>query len=213
MARKPFVPASTHRIFGPGESCTDSVRGDLVLVRNDGAMAEAIRRIQRLRVAPEYCWCNHAAIVLEGGLHAIVSQEGPMGDVETPMANLGAVAFAVVHYSEITNSQRDEVARFARNAVGLGYGYFQIVADAFNGMTGFEFTAGWGDRMVCSTASCRALERAGLIADRSPYAVNPAHLARYHGVRLPQVVTRFQTTPSGLRAWASTHRAGSEDDP
>lgn len=189
MERKPYVPASTYRVFDTGQHCTDSVRGDLVLVRNEGAVAEFIRQVQRLRVASEYCWCNHAAIVLEGGPHAVVSQEGPTGDVETPLANLGGVVFAVVHYSEITDSQRDEVARFAGNAVGLGYGYFQILADAFNGMTGFEFTAGWGDRMVCSTASCRALERAGLIADRSPYAVNPAHLARYHQVRLPEVLT------------------------
>ncbi len=113
-----------------------------------------------------------------------------MGDVETPLADLGGVVFAVVHYPEITDSQRDEVARFAGNAVGLGYGYFQILADAFNGMTGFEFTAGWGDRIACSTASCRALERAGLIADRSPYAVNPGHLALYHAVRLPEDLSK-----------------------
>lgn len=184
VVRKSYVPASAYRVFNSGQSCTDSVRGDLVLVRHEGAMAEAIRQVQRLRVASEYCWCNHAAIILEGGANAIVSQEGPMGDVETPLADLGGVRFAVVHYPEVTDSQRDEVARFAKNAVGLGYGFFQILADAFNGMTGFEFTAGWGDRMVCSTASCRALERAGLIADHSPYAVNPAHLALYHGVRL-----------------------------
>lgn len=185
MARSSYVPASTYRVFTSGQRCTDSVRGDLVLVRHDGAVAETIRQVQRLRVASEFCWCNHAAIVLEGGADAIVSQEGPMGDVETPLADLGGVVFAVVHYPGVTDAQRDEVARFAKNAVGLGYGFFQILADAFNGMTGFEFTAGWGDRMVCSTASCRALERAGLIADRSPYAVNPAHLAQYHGVRLP----------------------------
>ena len=184
-ARAPFVPPSTHRFFGPGQVCTDSVRGDLVLVRHDDTMARAIRQIERVRVPHKFCWCNHAAIVLEGGVDAVVSQEQPAGDTETPLANLGGVAFAVVHYPEISDAQRDAVARFARSAVGLGYGYFQILADAFNGISGLELTFGWGDRMVCSTAGCRALERAGLIADRSPYAVNPAHLAQYHGVTMP----------------------------
>ncbi len=186
MGRNPYVPTSTYRIFGPGEQCTDSVRGDLVLVRHENAMARAIRQIERVRVAPEFCWCNHAAIILDGGEDAIVSQEEPAGDSETPLANLGGIVFAVVHYPEITDAQRDAVARFARNTIGLGYGYFQILADAFNGLSGLELTFGWGDRMVCSTAGCRALERAGLIADRSPYAVNPAHLAQYHGVRVPE---------------------------
>lgn len=182
--REPFVPESTFRIFGPGQNCPDAVKGDLVLVRHDGRIASAIRRIERRRVAPEFCWCNHAAIILTGGPDAIVSQEEAAGDIETPLANLDAVTFAVVHYPTITDDQRTEVARFAQTAVGLGYGYVQILADAFNGLTGVELTLGWGDRMVCSTSSCRALERAGLIPDRSPYAVNPADLAQYHGVRL-----------------------------
>ena len=87
----------------------------------------------------------------------------------------------MVHVS-CSASQRNELVFFARRAVGTGYGWLSIVADAFNALTGLELGLGLGDRMVCSTQACRALERAGLIPDRSPYACTPAHLAWYFGV-------------------------------
>jgi hypothetical protein len=180
---KLIVPTSTYRVFGPGEICTDAVAGDLVLVAHDSLAAKVIRTVERARVPGEFCWTNHACIVVFGGPNAIVSQEAARGDILTPLANLAAVTFAVVHV-ECTDEQRAAGVLFAQEAVHFGYGWAQIPADGFNAVTGLELGIGIGDRMVCSTQSARALERMGLIPDRSPAAVLPAHLCLYFGVRL-----------------------------
>lgn len=178
------VPASSHRIFGPGQVCLDAEEGDLVLVRGAGFAARAIRAFERLRVPREYAWCNHACVVLNRGPNAHVAQETARGVVLTPLAELGAETFAVVRF-HASADQLGEAVAFATWSLGLGYGFLSIPADALNALTGLELGLVVGNRMVCSTQACRAMERLGLIPDRSPYAVTPAHLARYADVTLP----------------------------
>jgi len=179
--RHPFVPVpGTIRKFGEGEPCLDAVAGDLVLVRHAGFVAKAIRAAERLRTPREYCWTNHACIVMRGGVGALVSQETAKGDVLSSLADLAPVRFVVVH-PQASLAQRGECTAFAKWAVGTGYGYLQIVADLFNAVTGLELGLGIGNRMVCSTQATRALERVGLIPGRSSAAVTPAELARYFG--------------------------------
>jgi hypothetical protein len=180
------VPPNTHRIFGPGQVCLDAVAGDLVLARSHDVLGTIIRFFERLRrgIPAEYCWTNHAAIVLNSGPNAFVVQEQVGGANVTPLAQLDGGPYAVVHF-EMDADQRADVVGFATWSVGNGYGFLSLPADAFNALTGQELSFGTGNRMVCSTQSCRALERCGLIPDRSPYAVTPAHLAQYAGVILP----------------------------
>ena len=179
------VPASTVRYFPAGSSCVDARPGDLVLVADSGFLAAGIRLFERIRLGREWSWCNHAAVTVSGGPEAMVSQMAASGDILTPISKLDARVYAVVSI-EMTDIQRADVVRFATLSVGTtGYGYLQIPADAFNAMSGLELSLGWGNRMVCSTQACRALERGGLIPDRSPYAVTPAHLAKYFGTARP----------------------------
>ena len=183
----PSTPPSTYRFYGFAQACLDPVAGDLVLVRTKDRIGGAIRAIERLRGGAEYAWCNHAAIVLNSGPSAYVAQAEAKGVTVTPLAELGALDYAVVHF-EMTREQRLAVVRFAEWSIGQGYGYLSIAADLFNATFSLELSLGWGDRMVCSTQACRALERAGLIPDRSPYAVTPADLAEYADVTVPAPV-------------------------
>jgi hypothetical protein len=82
-------------------------------------------------------------------------------------------------------SQAESVVRFAEASIGCGYGFAQVFADVVNAVTGVELALGWHSRMVCSTAACRSIERAGFVPDRSPDCVTPAHLAWLFDVVLP----------------------------
>lgn len=178
----------TVRYFPAGQHCQDALPGDLVLVRHTGLVAAAIRFVERLR-RPRgvlgrfwdeyYCGWNHAAIVIDGDR---ISEEASRGDVFTLLSTYVALDYAVVHFDGRPQDQTDNVVKFAKSLLGSDYGYLTFVADLFNACTGMELSLGWHDHMVCSTASCRALERGDLIPDRSPYSVTPAHLAWYYDV-------------------------------
>ena len=124
--------------------------GDLVLVRHRGPVATGIRLFERLRRPRRVdraawrraCAFNHAAIVVDGGPGAVISEEGFRGDVRAKLSAMDTVAYAVVHV-EMTASQRGAAVAFARRAVGSSYGYLSIFADAFNALTGLELVCRW----------------------------------------------------------------------
>ena len=175
------------RYYPSGQHCSDVQPGDLVLVRHTHSIfASGIRWSERLRKPlsvdrgewRKYSDWNHAMIGIGGNQ---VSQEASRGDEFTDMLTYVADDYAVVALA-MPATERTNVVAFAKSILGDGYGFLTIPADLFNALTGLELVLGWGNKMVCSTASCRALERAGLIPDRSPYAVTPAHLAYYFGI-------------------------------
>lgn len=178
--------ASWHcNVFPAGKRCVTSLAGDLVLVRHSGVVAKGIRFFERLRkpraaTRAEWraaCSVNHAAIVVSGGADAVISQEAAAGDILSPLSSLDSATYAVISYTTHSDAQRDAAVEFAEDALHSGYGWISIFADAFNALSGLELSLGVGDRMVCSTQATRALERADLVPDRSPYAVTPAHMA------------------------------------
>jgi hypothetical protein len=183
-----------YRIYGPGQTCVDAVAGDLFLTQAGGVVRAGIRGFERVRVPKEFCWANHGCIALTGGRRAEVAQETARGTVVTPVADLDAITYAVVHV-EMDDVQRTDVVIFARWSIGLGYGFLQIPADAFNALTGLELGLNINNRMVCSTQACRALERAGYIPSRSPSAVTPAHLAQDFSVVLPPALSNRKRKP------------------
>lgn len=171
------------RYFPAGQHCEDAQPGDLILVKSPGLFGTLIRWAERIRCPKGlsrgtwdgFCGWNHAMIAIDDNF---VSQEAGKGDVFTPLSTYVAIDYVVLHLA-MPSTERTNVVAFARSILGTGYGFFTLPADLFNAVTGVEVAFGWGNRMVCSTASCRALERAGLIPERSPYAVTPAHLAWY----------------------------------
>ena len=173
------VPAHVTRTYPPGHVCLEAEAGDVVLVRHAGFVAAGIRAFERLRVPKLFCWTNHACVVLNSGPNAQVVQETAKGAVVTPLAALGAITYTVTHFDEATPEQLAAGLAFLSATVGSGYGYLSILADGFNALTGLELDLGLGDHMVCSTQTTRYMERLGLIPDRNPFSVMPAHLAWY----------------------------------
>lgn len=190
MSHAAIIPPHSVRYYPPGQACLDAVAGDLVLVRSAGFVAAGIRFFERLRASKHYAWCNHAAIVLNSGPNAHVAQEAAKGVEVTPIAELGALEYAVVHFDDIDLLQRQAVTNFAAWSIGLGYGFLSIPADAINALLGLELGVVVGNRMVCSTQATRALERAGYIPKRSPYAMTPAHLAQDFGAVMPSMILK-----------------------
>lgn len=188
------VPPSTVSIYLRGQQPADVTPGDLVLVRHHGFFASAIRWSERLRRPRDvsrdqwrkFCRVNHAAIALGSGPGAPVAQATAKGIVATPIGLMGAYAMAVVHM-EMAPAQRSAVVAFAHDSLGTGYGFAQIPADLFNALSGLELSLGWGNRMVCSTAACRSIERSDFIPNRSPDCVTPAHLAWAFDAVVPAV--------------------------
>ena len=166
--------------------------GDLVLVRHRGPVATGIRlfeRLRRPRGVDRAAWPS--GMCLQPRRHR--GRRGARRWVFPGRLSGRCPGQAVRHGRGglRRGACRDDglsagrPVAFARRAVGSSYGYLSIFADAFNALTGLELSLSLGDRMVCSTQATRALERAGLIPDRAPAAVAPAHLAAYFGVGYP----------------------------
>lgn len=164
------------------QSYTDATQvhaaaGDAVLVATGGLVGRLIRLVTR-------GWCNHAAIVVSGGVgpQVIVSQATPgAGGVFSPITALGARRVDVISLADVDPRERADVIEFARYARGKRYGYLQIVADLFNAAFRLELDMGWGNHMVCSTATTRALERTGWIPPKAPAAMTPVDIGRAFG--------------------------------
>lgn len=200
MKRSAVVPPHSVRAFSL-EIPTDLSPGDLVLVSRTSLLNRAISFAERLRRPRKTnraewracCEYSHACIVVKGGDRPVVSQEDGSGNVLSPLVPSPGTSFAAVHV-QCSEEQRGAGVEFAEWAVGCDYAYIQIVADLFNAVTGLELSLGWGNAMVCSTQATRTLERMGLIPDRQPAAVTPAHLAAYFEVvsaaiaQLPEAV-------------------------
>jgi hypothetical protein len=177
------------RRFGPGERCEDMQAGDIVLVRHETLMGKAIRTCERIHSEWCYAWCNHAAPCVEGGTNGLLAEMRCKGEVLTPIAQLDSCYYTVTHCYVDPLLVRMALL-FAQESVGKGYGFTQIPADLLNALTGFELSAGFGDRMVCSTETTRFLERFGLVPDQTPAAVQPSDLSRYFGIHRDWVLAR-----------------------
>jgi hypothetical protein len=148
--------------------------GDLLLCATTGPVGKMIRGVTR-------SWANHACVVVRvNGTQVIVSQEVPHGDVFSPASKLKANKIAVVHV-EMADSQRAAAIAFADWVVTKRYGFPSLVSDLFNAAFHTQTSIGIGSRMVCSTASTRAMERSDYIPTKAPGAMTPADLTRDFG--------------------------------
>lgn len=177
----PNVPPFTIRWYGPGESCTDPLDGDLLLIAHGTKLAALIRTGERIVALSDkglepFCWSNHSACVLTVDGEICVSEMAAKGNQVVPLSTYDHKLYAVVSF-KITVAQRAAVVQAINGCMGIEYGYWQYPFLALAALH-LPFAGGTGETMICSTMSTMCQMAAGLWPDRQPIAMMPAHLAR-----------------------------------
>src|SRR5207244_9543855 len=112
--------------------------GDFLLCSNSGTVARVIRFGQRLRIPKQWCWCNHAAMVVSAGGDLVEALSH--GPERTNADKYQPVDYVIVN-SGLDLDDRAEAVRYANWAADNngGYGYLTIVSIAFTLLTGARF--------------------------------------------------------------------------
>lgn len=151
------------RRFGPGEHCTDAKPGDVVLVAHHGLIPSAIRFGQRLRfrgARRQYAWCNHAAVIVTGGVNAALVEQAARGGQVVDLATYVADEYAVVTLSGVDAAL---ISAFAEDSVGDRYGWPTIIAAVIYCVIGLRVDLGFGNWMICSVATAEAMKVGGVL--------------------------------------------------
>ena len=80
---------------------------------------------------------------------------------------------------------RLQAVEFAEWSLGQPYGWTVIASIAVSLLTGAKFSFGYEGQHICSGLVARALERTGVIFNRTPSHITPADLAKYFSVVVP----------------------------
>jgi hypothetical protein len=193
VRRAPFQPVPRAGVdrFGPGEEPSRYVAGDFILTHGNAWTSKLIRFGQGLRIHGadrKYTHWNHAALIVSdsgdlvealgaGVMQTDISKYTPK---ELHLVRIGASA-----------EDRKQVVDFARWAAGLSnaprqrYGFITVVSIAYTLLTGGKFTFAIEGEAICSGLVARAMERTGVLFNRTPTHVMPADLAKYYDVQPP----------------------------
>jgi hypothetical protein len=181
----PSVPDHTVRYFGPGEDCTDSQSGDLILVATDDLPAKVIRFGERLRLRGDdrvFANVSHAMTALGDG--TVVEMIGG-GGVITALVAYWHLSYAVVNTTLTSLGQQRAACQVARWYVGIDYGFPSVASDAIYLLTGLPIALTIGQSVVCSAMATATQRPLGLIPAKVDIAVLPSDLAQWYDVRLP----------------------------
>jgi hypothetical protein len=186
VTHPPFVPPHTVRYFGPGEDCTDTLAGDLILFSTDDIYAKVIKFGERLRLWLQgedtiFARVNHAGIALGDG--TVVQMIGGGGTV-TPLAHYKHLSYAVVE-TPATAAQAGLAVAAAKWYVNVPYGFPSVASDSLYLLTGLPIALTVGQSVVCSAMATSCQRPLGLIPGKADIAVLPSDLALWYGVRLP----------------------------
>lgn len=153
---------------------------DILLVHHyKSSVAWLIRFGEWLRpLNRPYSWTNHNALV---ETPTTIIQEVAKGSVRSPIGELDSALVAIVRI-KATVAQKTAAVAFAQWTLGSEYGYFSILGDGLDDLTGLHISIATYGSMVCSAAVARAAERMGLVPDRDPLSVQPADNARYWNI-------------------------------
>lgn len=177
VKRTYVTPQHTATWYPTGHRCEDMQAGDVLLVHHyHSDAAWVIRAGAWLRPSTRnYAWTNHACVAIDA-THIV--QEVKRGAVISDISTFDAALYCVIRV-EADAAQIDAAVEFTKWLVGSGYGFIEVIADGIDDLTGVRIAAGSYGRACCSAATCRALERMGLIPDKDPTACQPADLAVY----------------------------------
>ena len=87
--------------------------------------------------------------------------------------------------STANDEDRAEAVRFARQAVGVKYGWLTIANISLRLLTGCNLTFEIDGQFICSVLVARTMERTQAIFNRNTEGIMPADLAKYYQVEPP----------------------------
>lgn len=165
----------------PGTVATEFDAGDFILVKGKGFKAWLIRFGQKMRIRGadrRYVDWMHAAL--------IVDRSGTLIEaVGTGVRTSSLAKYAGREYEifriKASGEDRRQVVNFARWAEKhhSSYGPLTIVSIALTLLTGCKLVFFIDGQFVCSGLVACALERVGIIFNRSARHITPADLAKY----------------------------------
>jgi hypothetical protein len=175
---------TTYVRCGPGEAVGHPRPGDIVLVRGVGWLGRSIRGFERICARGKedraFAHWSHAAVV--------VSKGGRLVEV----MHTGVVLSAIEKYRdqeyhyvrvELSDADRDNVARYAVSCLSQKYGRWAFVLLAVAKLLGGRLHVPDRGQQGCVALIVRALQRAGVTFERGPTDMSVADLAKRFGVR------------------------------
>ena len=159
--------------------------GDFILVKESAFLSRMIQLGQRLRVSSEFCWCNHAALLVgydNTGWKIIESVKN--GPQLSALSNYRTGSYKVIS-SNLDDEDRKEAVHFAYKSIGDHYGFLTIASIILNLLTPSSINIDFrrSRTLICSGLVARALEHGGVVLPKDPYSTMPADLAEWAGVK------------------------------
>jgi hypothetical protein len=170
--------------YGPGESPSEFVPGDLILAHRHNPMAWLIALAQTIRFkGPDAMyahWSHCALIVDEGG--ALVEAEST-GVTRSPISRYTEDTYHLVRLgSEFSAEGRKRAVDYTNAQVGKGFGYLAAFGAMMFLLTGLPLRLMRRNHQICSGLVVRALQKGGLLKGADPDLMLPADLAKIYGV-------------------------------
>ena len=187
-----LVPEHTIRWYGVGETCTDPVNGDIMLVKHKTLMGDAIAEAQKVLVITEpelkgYTWNNHSAFIRWQDSRPFVSEMGPKGYERRPLLGYEHELYCIINL-QCAPAQRNQSLLSDQACEGLDYGWLEYLPFVLDGLTWAKFSASWGDAIICSTYVTLLAMAMGLFPDREPNGVAPCHLSLWFDAKPPDTL-------------------------
>jgi hypothetical protein len=167
---------------GPGEAVSQPRPGDILLVRGVGWLGRSIRGYERLCARGKdraFAHWSHAAVVVSGRGHLVeVLHSGVV------LSAIGNYRDQEYHYVrvELSDTDRDRVARYALSCLRQKYGRWSFVLLALAKLLGGRLRVPDRGQQGCVALIVRALRQAGVTFERRPTDMSVADLAKRFGV-------------------------------
>jgi len=144
-----------------------------------------IRAGQRLRFRgadrPYAHWSHSALIVGQDG--AIVEAEAS-GVRRDHLSRYQEREYHLVRLGDTADERdRRQAVAYAEHLVGQAFGFGEMLAVAFNILSGRRISFTRKSHLICSALVARAPERTDAIFDPDPDGMLPADLAKHYGVK------------------------------
>jgi hypothetical protein len=168
----------------PGETITDPLPGDIILLRGTGWLGFLICLFERMRYRTAEdrafaCWSHAAIVVGRNGLLVEVIHTG------VTLSRLEKYRDQDYRYLrlDLSNLDRKAAASYACACLRQKYGVSSFLLFAASLLAGDRWRIRDRGQQGCVALIVRALQRAGMTFERQAADMMPADLAKHFGVR------------------------------